>query len=436
MIQKVNPQGPPPARPTPDCWGSWGPLTPYGSRKYYSLEVVQHPIRARMCGFGDKVCLELVLWLHRILTSVALFLVAFRVRARSYSQDRRPLAPAAVAKMVVRREDNSVVDVDEVDCSFFLVTVDLWSSDGDKEMNLVLHPTSSDRYIPSSAPKAKRRATTSSVPAASSASTSVAPAPTTAAPQTPVPATPASAYPQARTPRLVPSQSASMTPYMPPYSPQGYFPAQPPPGPVPVAEQPYAPVPVAVPEQQPFSPVQYTPPAESVAPTWGYAPPPAAWPEPGAVDDAARAGEDAGPVDYHTWPASERFAPMEPGAGEYGAYTQPPPPPPSQQAQQSPHPPTPQQHPQTPATPHQQPQQQQQSQAQAQAASQPLDTSIYASASRARRGVELDDPAAPAAHVHAHARGPAERERVPAVGRTPEAGDLLLVPGSVDTDGG
>lgn len=23
--------------------------------RYYSLEVVQHPLRARMCGFGDKV---------------------------------------------------------------------------------------------------------------------------------------------------------------------------------------------------------------------------------------------------------------------------------------------------------------------------------------------------------------------------------------------
>jgi len=24
--------------------------------RYYSLEVVQHPLRARMCGFGDRVC--------------------------------------------------------------------------------------------------------------------------------------------------------------------------------------------------------------------------------------------------------------------------------------------------------------------------------------------------------------------------------------------
>ena len=77
----------------------------------------------------------------------------------------------------------------EVDCSFFLVTVDLWSQDGDKEMNLVLHPTSSDRYVPSSQPKVKRRATTSSAAAPSQSS----------AAQTPVPPTPtAMQYPQVR----------------------------------------------------------------------------------------------------------------------------------------------------------------------------------------------------------------------------------------------
>lgn len=50
--------------------------------RYYSLQIVQHPLRARMCGFGDK--------------------------------DRRPLAPAAVAKMVVRRDDNGLVEVELV----------------------------------------------------------------------------------------------------------------------------------------------------------------------------------------------------------------------------------------------------------------------------------------------------------------------------------
>ncbi|KAF8759495.1 Developmental and secondary metabolism regulator veA [Rhizoctonia solani] len=47
----------------------------------YSLEVVQHPLRARMCGFGDK--------------------------ARP-----KTLGPAAVAKMLVTRQDDTVVDAE------------------------------------------------------------------------------------------------------------------------------------------------------------------------------------------------------------------------------------------------------------------------------------------------------------------------------------
>jgi hypothetical protein len=54
----------------------------------------------------------------------------------------------------------------EVDCSFFLVTVDLWSADGKHEMNLVLHPSSADRHVPPrSSSKSKRRGTSASAPA-------------------------------------------------------------------------------------------------------------------------------------------------------------------------------------------------------------------------------------------------------------------------------
>ncbi|KAF5387883.1 hypothetical protein D9615_000626 [Tricholomella constricta] len=134
MIQQTNPreintaltslrQAP---QDGPEQWGQWQ------GQRHYSLEVVQHPLRARMCGFGDK--------------------------------DRRPLAPAAVAKMIVRRDDNTLVDVDDVDCSFFLVTVDLWSADGKHEMNLVLHPSSADRYVPSHSSKTRRRGTSTSAP--------------------------------------------------------------------------------------------------------------------------------------------------------------------------------------------------------------------------------------------------------------------------------
>jgi Velvet factor len=66
--------------------------------RYYSLEVVQHPVRARMCGFGDKVRESPSrFWLSH--------LISFHI-----AQDRRPLAPAAVCKMIVRREDNSIVE--------------------------------------------------------------------------------------------------------------------------------------------------------------------------------------------------------------------------------------------------------------------------------------------------------------------------------------
>ncbi|KAI0082369.1 hypothetical protein K474DRAFT_1585794 [Panus rudis PR-1116 ss-1] len=187
-----------------DSWGQWI------GRKHYSLEVVQHPIRARMCGFGDK--------------------------------DRRPLAPAAVAKMVVRREDNSIVDPDEVDCSFFLVTVDLWSSDGKHEMNLVLHPTSSDRYVPSAAPKVKRKATGGSSAPASQRSERQSPI--TAAP---TPGNSQSQYPQ----------STGITPFMSPstsqYGPQTAYPFPPP-------------------QQEPntFQPIAPYGPPQPEPPTWGY----------------------------------------------------------------------------------------------------------------------------------------------------------------------
>lgn len=58
-----------------------------------------------------------------------------------------------------RLHSHAVSPCSEIDCSFFLVTVDLWSADGKHEMNLVLHPTSADRYVPANTPKGKRRGT-------------------------------------------------------------------------------------------------------------------------------------------------------------------------------------------------------------------------------------------------------------------------------------
>ena len=162
-------------------------LSPRMPYRYYSLEVVQHPIRARMCGFGDKVCRMNPFpagcthpQLHfsrigdrwpRLLWSKWLS-IERTIQSSTLSKSTRP----AVRRVPYLRG----ATFSEVDCSFFLLTVDLWSQDGDNEMNLVLHPTSSDRYVPSSQPKVKRRATTSSATAPSQSS----------ATQTPVPPTP------------------------------------------------------------------------------------------------------------------------------------------------------------------------------------------------------------------------------------------------------
>ncbi|OJT05350.1 hypothetical protein TRAPUB_3791 [Trametes pubescens] len=186
------------ASDSPNSWGK------YSGRKHYSLEVVQHPIRARMCGFGDK--------------------------------DRRPLAPAAVAKMIVTRDDGTLVDVDEVDCSFFLVTVDLWSADGKHEMNLVLHPTSADRYVPANTPKNKRRGTVTTN-TSNQRSSRQSPAPSLPTPST-------AQYSQQPSNTNYPAQSYP-------------FPAQPAP----------------VPESNSFQPVHpYAPQPDSNAPSWGYSP--------------------------------------------------------------------------------------------------------------------------------------------------------------------
>ncbi|KAI3616591.1 developmental regulator [Moniliophthora roreri] len=190
----------------PEQWGKWS------GRKHYSLEVIQHPLRARMCGFGDK--------------------------------DRRPLAPAAVAKMIVRRDDNSLVEVDDVDCSFFVVTVDLWSADGTQEMNLVLHPSSADRYIPPHATNKPRRSRGMSVSASQ-------PQPRSSGYQTPVSrSTPTPSHNHYRN-----SDNSSMPPQTPGYTHPpsenqgGYF------GPPPPTTDPYA---------NPGAG------SESGHPTWGY----------------------------------------------------------------------------------------------------------------------------------------------------------------------
>ncbi|KAL8713556.1 MAG: hypothetical protein Q9220_002418 [cf. Caloplaca sp. 1 TL-2023] len=79
----------------------------------YSLDIVQEPIRARMCGFGDK--------------------------------DRRPITPPPCIRLLVHEANSpfSEIDIAPLDTSYFVLTVDLWNAEGTKEVNLVRHSQTS-----------------------------------------------------------------------------------------------------------------------------------------------------------------------------------------------------------------------------------------------------------------------------------------------------
>ena len=126
------------------------PVTNYQDGRSWSLQVVQQPIRARMCGFGDKVgeffrC-------HCFATSF------------NTSQDRRPITPPPCIRLIVRdaqtdkeidikyvhpgrfmlsRPSNHLFLSSEIDTSFYVLTVDLWNADGTSEVNLVKHSATS-----------------------------------------------------------------------------------------------------------------------------------------------------------------------------------------------------------------------------------------------------------------------------------------------------
>ncbi|KAH0397701.1 hypothetical protein KCU89_g8001, partial [Aureobasidium melanogenum] len=78
----------------------------------FSLVVVQQPVRARMCGFGDK--------------------------------DRRPITPPPCVRLVVTDEQTQQeVPADQLDASFFILQVDLWDEHGQVEKNIVKAATNS-----------------------------------------------------------------------------------------------------------------------------------------------------------------------------------------------------------------------------------------------------------------------------------------------------
>ncbi|KAL2018703.1 hypothetical protein VTK56DRAFT_477 [Thermocarpiscus australiensis] len=89
-------------------------LTPYSSQddqgRIYSLDVVQQPQRARMCGFGDK--------------------------------DRRPITPPPCVRLIIRDvKTGKEIDCNEIEHTMYVLNVDLWSEDALREVNLVRHTT-------------------------------------------------------------------------------------------------------------------------------------------------------------------------------------------------------------------------------------------------------------------------------------------------------
>ncbi|KAK9238396.1 velvet factor-domain-containing protein [Lipomyces kononenkoae] len=78
------------------------PSEPY----IYQLRVVQQPIRARMCGFGDK--------------------------------DRRPLTPPPCIQLLIKDKATGLdADISKLDVSFYALTVELWSVDEAQNLSLV-----------------------------------------------------------------------------------------------------------------------------------------------------------------------------------------------------------------------------------------------------------------------------------------------------------
>ncbi|KAI8367430.1 velvet factor-domain-containing protein [Choanephora cucurbitarum] len=101
---------------------------PSQKSKKYKLIVIQNPIRARCCGFGEK--------------------------------DRRPIDPPPILQLFIERPDGTLQNANEDDCniSLFVVQCDLYSEDCKEQRGHVYNPSSSssvasnastsERFIP------------------------------------------------------------------------------------------------------------------------------------------------------------------------------------------------------------------------------------------------------------------------------------------------
>ncbi|OMH84576.1 hypothetical protein AX774_g1905 [Zancudomyces culisetae] len=76
----------------------------------YCLKIVQNPIRARMCGFGEK--------------------------------DRRPIDPPPVVQLFAFDEYENPVELDDIESSKMVTAVTLWSENGAFQCDFVINPAS------------------------------------------------------------------------------------------------------------------------------------------------------------------------------------------------------------------------------------------------------------------------------------------------------
>ncbi|KAJ1665226.1 hypothetical protein IW140_003504 [Coemansia sp. RSA 1813] len=87
-----------------------------GQLEKYALEMAQHPIRARMCGFGEK--------------------------------DRRPLDPPPVVKLRVRDDNGNFLKSEDVDIWKFVVSATLWAPHSDNDRSIVINPNTLPGSVP------------------------------------------------------------------------------------------------------------------------------------------------------------------------------------------------------------------------------------------------------------------------------------------------
>ncbi|KAJ2098951.1 hypothetical protein IW146_009871 [Coemansia sp. RSA 922] len=82
----------------------------------YVLEMAQHPIRARMCEFGEK--------------------------------DRRPLDPPPVVRLRVRDSDGEFMHNEDVEIWKFVVSATLWAPTSDHDRSIVINPNTLPGPVP------------------------------------------------------------------------------------------------------------------------------------------------------------------------------------------------------------------------------------------------------------------------------------------------